>query len=126
MKGLFVVGVLIVFWVVFGLKGDRLLKDPPFVMDEDDIATMSGYNHVHAIMEKEELVRLDIYDQTKQLIKTYTPSQLGELYPSGSFQSLISDNDRFYLVYKQDNDIEVKKRIVVGARGSLTFMPERY
>ena len=124
MKGLFIVIFLVTFWIVSGVMGDIELKNPPFTFDDDDLSAMSGYNHMHAIRENDELVKLEIYDQQRQLAKTYVPNDLNELYPSANYKELIEVNNKLYVVYEH-NGIDEKKRLVVGARGTLTFMPER-
>ena len=124
MKGLFIVIFLFTFWIVSGVMGDLELKNPPYTLDDDDLSAISGYNHMHAIREKDELVKLEIYDQKRELVKTYVPNDLKELYPSANYKKLIELDDKLYVVYDLDGK-EEKKRLVVGARGTLTFMPER-
>ncbi|MDP4549940.1 hypothetical protein Q9251_03490 [Alkalihalobacillus macyae] len=126
MRGLLLIGCFLVFWIGSGVLEDLDRKDLPFQKDQDDIAVLSGYNYMHAVMEDNQFIVLHVYDQHKVLAKTYNDSDLNQLIPSATFKALVEENDGLYLIFEEQNSSETKKKLVVGPRGSVTFVPERY
>ncbi|WLR60076.1 hypothetical protein [Guptibacillus hwajinpoensis] len=125
MKGFFIVLCFLFLWIASGISSDYNRSNPPFELSGEDASVRSGYNYLHVIMTNDQLSRLDVYDQNGDLVKVYYEESLKELYPSATYLNAEIDNDKLYLIFEEENGQIISKRIVVGARGSLSFMPER-
>ncbi|MBN8207797.1 hypothetical protein JI666_03440 [Bacillus sp. NTK071] len=126
MRGLLVIGCFLLFWIGAGVLEDIDRKDFPFQIDQDDLAVLSGYNYMHAVMDNDLLLQLNVYDQNKQLVKTYYASDLNELVPSAAYKQIVEENEKLFVLYEENDTSISRKKLVVGPRGSLTFVPERY
>ncbi len=125
MKGFVIVLCFLFLWIASGISSDYNRLNPPFELSGEEASVRSGYNYLHVIMTNDQLSRLDVYDQNGDLVKVYHEESLKELYPSATYLNAEVNDEKLYLVFKEKNGQITSKRIVVGARGSLSFMPER-
>ncbi|MFP3470766.1 hypothetical protein R0J90_12060, partial [Micrococcus sp. SIMBA_144] len=89
-----------------------------------DTSIKSGYNDIYIFRENKQIISLEVFDQTRERVKVYQIDDLKDLYPSASYVKGEVKEGKLYLLYDEGGKV-VSKRVVVGARGSLSFMPER-
>jgi hypothetical protein len=124
MKGLMIVFSLLCIWIGSGLYTDYQRESLPFELMGEDTSIKSGYNDIHIFRENNQITKLEVFDQTRERVKIYQIDDLKELYPSASYVKGEVKEGKLYLLYDEGGKV-VSKRVVVGARGSLSFMPER-
>ena len=124
MKGLMIVIGLLCVWVGSGLYTDYQRESPPFEVTGENTSVQSGYNDIHILKENDQITMLEVYDQTGKRVKVYHIENLKDLYPSATYLKGEVKDGKLYLFYEVGGEI-APKRVVVGARGSLSFMPER-
>ncbi|WP_377888949.1 hypothetical protein [Alkalihalobacillus sp. R86527] len=125
MKGLIITGVLLVVLVFSGMYKQHQLHIAPYDSDQDDIGVMSGYNHIHVVIENEQFVRIDVYNKQREKANSYSLNDMEELFPSAKFIKVFEENERLFAVYMDNEKREANKKLVVGARGTLQFAQER-
>lgn len=125
MRGILLIGSLLAIWIFTGMYNDHQINTQPYVSDQDDIGVMSGYNHMHVIIEEKEFVQLDVYNPKQGLRKTYLPKDLQKLYPAGVFVGVEENNEKLFVIYKNNENKPVRKKLVVGVRGTIQFAQER-
>ncbi|MCA0988354.1 hypothetical protein [Guptibacillus algicola] len=125
MKGLIITGVLIVVLVFSGMYKQHQLYIAPYESDQDDIGVMSGYNHIHVLIDEERFVRLDVYNKDKERSNSYSSYDMDQLFPSAEFVEVFEEEERLYALYKDTEEKESIKKLVVGTRGNLQFAQER-
>ncbi|WP_270182199.1 hypothetical protein [Alkalihalobacillus sp. CinArs1] len=124
MKGLIMTGVLIVALVFTGMIKQHHINTPPYVSDHDDIGVMSGYHHIHVVMDDGQFNRLDVYNKEKERTASYSSEDIDDLFPAGEFIEIVEEKERVYARYIT-SDRDAMKKLVVGARGKLQFAHER-
>ena len=124
MKSWLIVIGLLCFWVGLGIYKDYQRESLPFEIMGENTSVQSGYNAIHVFREKKQITKLEVYDQTGERIKIYQIENLKELYPSATYLKGEVKDGKLYLIYEVDGEID-SKRVVVGNRGSLSFMPVR-
>lgn len=125
MKGLIITGVLIVVLVFSGMYKQHQIHIKPYESDQDDIGIMSGYNHIHVVIEEERFVRLDVYNKGQGRSNSYSSNDMEQLFPSAEFVEVFEEDERLYALYRDNEENKTIKKLVVGARGNLQFAQER-
>ncbi|MCA0171901.1 hypothetical protein [Bacillus sp. RAR_GA_16] len=124
MKGWLIVIGLLCVWVGAGFYKDYQREILPFEIMGENTSVQSGYNDIHVFRENKQITKLEVYDQTGERIKIYHLENLKELYPSATYVNGEVRDGKLYLMYEVEGEID-SKRVVVGNKGSLSFMPVR-
>lgn len=124
MKGLMIVIALLCIWISSGLYTDYQRESPPFEVTGENTIVKSGYNDIYILKKNDQITMLEVYDQSGERVKVYHIENLKDLYPAATYLRGEVKDEKLYLFYEVGGEIAAK-RVVVGARGSLTFMPER-